>query len=164
VNLYRGGTDELKTDVAFNCNFLESAETRWKDYAALAYVGWHDSGWSRSNDCLTDTTGDQLCYFPIMYEPGTTIAKVRVKWDGTTEIDGVKLRIVKRQDSGTSTGWTPIGTHQEYYGDSVTVSEYDCTDFSIDAGYSYCIEIESVVDAAGAFLYSVGVKTGPRVM
>ena len=99
-----------------------------------------------------------------MYEPGTTVTKVRVKWDGTTGIDGVKLRIVKRQDSSTTTGWTPIGTQQEYLGDSVTVSEYNCTDFTIDAGYSYCIEIESEVGGSGAFLYCVGVETGARVM
>lgn len=143
---------------------IRGEATRWKDIAASCY-GNADWTFQSGGIGLTTATSGKLIYIPIPYEAGTTVSQIRVKWDGDGS-DGVKFRIVKRDDSSTlSTIWTVEGSQQSpTTGSSVTVTTYNIADFALVANTSYAIEVESVVSGGGnCYVYSVGIETTFRI-
>ena len=106
-------------------------------------------------------------YFQLPYLPNSILTQLRVKWQAAGNNDGVKVRLLKRDESGTAAGWTLMGAQQSYTDPSspypVTVSTYNFTDETMSANYSYVIEVESVKATTGVRLYSVGIETSKRV-
>jgi len=155
--------------------------TRWRDFSAIGSAqGWvtknlHDAGadgaaWYGNSQAapthLVCGTDGETVQFPVPYEPGSTITQVRVKWQAQGDADGVKIRILKRDESGTATAWTVVGAQQTYTDAGapydVTVSTYDVADEALSANTSYIIEVESEKAATGSNLFSVGIETSTR--
>jgi hypothetical protein len=90
-----------------------------------------------------------------------------VKWQAQGDGDGVKVRLVKRDESATATAWTVVGAQQTYTDAGspydVTVSTYDFADETMAADTSYSIEVEAEVAATGSNLFAVGIETSKRV-
>lgn len=156
-----GSEDDIASSATVRGNDLVSLEIRWKDYSAVSWVGESEWTYTSPNDYLFDASDDAYCYFPIQYEAGTIISKIRVKYAGTAGSDGIDYRVVKRLDSGTATGWTLVGALQQVTNSGVIVDTYDIPDFSIDENYSYSIEIVSVV-TVDVKLYSIGIESSLR--
>ena len=95
------------------------------------------------------------------------LTRLRVKWQAEGNNDGVKVRLVRRDESGKNIGWAVVGAQQTYTDAGtpydVTVSTCDFTDEIMSANYSYSIEVESEKTNTGTKLYSVGVETSKRV-
>jgi len=162
------------------------SETRWKDWAAVAACGaavvWDGNrgrnvGWSPGygdetgcyfyNYLLSDDDGQRV-YFPIPYEAGTILTRLRVKWCANAQDNGIKVRLVKRDESACNNAWTVVGAQQSYIdsaGDiNININTYDFADETTQANHSYTIEVESVVDnPVGVRLYSFGIETSKRV-
>ena len=186
TNLYRPSANTLKTDDAFDANGLNNTETKWKDWAAVAACGaavvWDGNrgrnvGWSPGygddggcyfyNYLLSDDYGQRV-YFPIPYEAGTILTRLRVKWCANAQDNGIKVRLVKRDETAYKDAWTVVGAQQSYIdsaGDlNININTYDFADETMQANYSYSIEVESVVDnPVGVRLYSFGIETSKRV-
>jgi len=116
--------------------------------------------------CYKDET---TTFFPIPYEPGTILSKIRVKWNALGDADGVKIRLIKRDESAVTTAFTVVGVQQTYTDAGapydVTISTYTLPAAeTMAANASYQIEIESEVAATGVNLYSVGVESTTRVL
>lgn len=142
---------------------IRGEATRWRDTAASNFP---NTSWTLdSGGTFVLTASDAaLVYIPINYEAGTTVSRIRVKWQGVNASDGVKFRIVKRDESGTATAWTVEGAQQSpATSASVTVTTYDIADFAMSTNTSYSIEVESEVVADSARLYAVGVETTFRI-
>ena len=160
--------------------------TRWKDWAAVAACGaavvWDGNrgrnvGWSPGygdeagcyfdNYLLSDDYGQRV-YFPIPYEAGTILTRLRVKWCANAQDNGIKVRLVKRDETAYNDSWTVVGAQQSYIdsaGDlNININTYDFADETMQANHSYAIEVESVVDnPVGVRLYSFGIETSKRV-
>jgi hypothetical protein len=186
VNMYRGGANLLKTDDDFSAQSVQSNSTIWQDYPAVTSahgnVAAYDvqdggptpylaTGWmvnAVNAPAYVQTGNDGSCvYFPIPYLAGSILTRARVKWQAAGANDGVKLRLVKRDESGTTTGWTVVGA-QQIYTDAgspydVTVSTYDFSDETMGANHAYAIEVESEIAASGAKLFSVGIESSKRI-
>jgi len=127
---------------------------------------WHPAA---GNDVtyMHCTVDGECRLYDIPYLSGTILTRLRVKWQADGNNDGVKVRLVKRDESGTNTGWTVVGAQQTYTDAGtpydVTVSTYDFTDETMAANYSYSIEVESEKANTGTKLYSVGAETSKRV-
>jgi hypothetical protein len=48
-------------------------------------------------------------YFQLPYLPNSVLTQLRVKWQAEGNNDGVKVRLIKRDESGTAAGWTLVG-------------------------------------------------------
>jgi len=167
---------------------VQSEATRWKDWPAASYgigLQYLDSGdyaddsivavagrtWRAGTGNATThietTVGGATALYPIHYESGTVLTRLRVKWQAVGTGDGVKVRLVRRDDSGTATAWTVVGAQQTYTDAGspydVTVSTYDFADETMAADNSYAIEVESVFSSVGVSVYAVGVETSKRV-
>ena len=156
---------DIPNNIIVSSDNLEGTATQWRSYSAMAAVGQNAATWSVNTEvtCLLTSTDGAVCYFPLDFGPGTILTRVRVKYKGATSPDGVKVRLVKRDESGTSTGWTAVGSQQTYTNNAVTVSTYDFADETISGDCSYAIEVESVVTDSETRLYSVGIETSKRV-
>jgi hypothetical protein len=163
---------------------LSGTSTLWKDWAAVSAV-LYDRGWilfmtgdasasgtfyRESFDASTYLKSEYdgtVLYFPIPYNAGTILTQLRVKWQAEGNNDGVKVRLLKRDESGTNTAWTVVGAQQTYVDSGtpfpVTVSTYDFADETMSANHSYVIEIEAKVVTAGVKLYSIGLESSKRV-
>ena len=152
---------------------LASYTTLWKDWAACAgqpsFVD--ESTWHPAMDdnmtymhCTTDT---KYLLFEIPYEAGTVLTRLRVKWQAEGMLDGIIMRLVKRNESAAGKYWTIVGAPQTYIDSTgvkqVRVTTYDLPDETMAANYSYSIEIESEKITSGVKLFSVGVETSKRV-
>ena len=163
---------------------LASYTTLWKDWAAVAKAGptWifnnvtmEPQGWTPGlngespafYNYLRTIHDADIVYFPIDYEAGTILTRLRVKWQAEGNGDGIKVRLVKRNENGTDTAWSVVGAQQTYTDAGtpydVTVSTYDFADETMAANYSYSIEIESEVASTGSRLYAVGIESSKRV-
>lgn len=138
-----------------------TAET-WIYRAAVA-AGKETPEWVDGVTYLRCSADGKRIYFVIPGEAGTILTQVSVKYQGNDATDGVKLRILKRDESGTTTAWTVVGTQQTFTGASVAVATYDVADETFVANTSYTLEIESEVAVASADLYAVGFKYSKRV-
>lgn len=114
--------------------------------------------------CLADGIST---YFPIPYEAGTILTQLRIKWQAEGNNDGVKISLAKRDESGTNTAWTTVGSQQTYTDSGspydVTVSVYDFSDETISENYSYSIEVQSEIASLGVRVFSFGIETSKRV-
>ena len=158
-------TERMRIDNAGNSQFIN---TRWKDWSAVAQCGLADPYyWIQDMQYLETTTNEARIYFPIPYEAGTILSRLRVKWLAEGESDGVKVRIVKRNESSTDGDYTTVGAQQTYtdssYPYEITVSTYDFSDETMQENYSYSIEVQSVVSSIGVKVYSIGIETAKRV-
>jgi hypothetical protein len=155
---------------------IDGTETRWRDFSAVAWAGgfMSDDGsnaWnidSSPSTAIVSTVDTQSCYFVVPYEPGTIITKIRVRWLVATDNDGLKFRLVKRDESGTTTTFTTVGAQQTVTDTTpyaVTVSTYTLPSPETMAdNTSYQIEILSTITGATSLkLYSVGIETSKRV-
>lgn len=181
TQLYRSSSGVLDTNGVF-----ASHATLWKDWAvaaagngsyfyddmAAAQRGWimyYMSGgdYHHNETHLRSTSDGDLFFTPIPFGAGTVLTRLRVKWQALGTGDGVMARLIKRDESGSAAGWTVVGAQQTYTDAGspfdVTVSAYDFADETMGAGYSYSIEVESEVVAAGVKLFAVGVETSKRV-
>ncbi len=181
-----GGTETVSSSRAVSAVGLSNSETRWKDWAAVAACGaavvWDGNrgrnvGWSPGygdeagcyfyNYLLSDDDGQRV-YFPIPYEAGTILTRLRVKWCANAQDNGIKVRLVKRDETAYNDAWTVVGAQQSYIdsaGDlNININTYDFADETMQANHSYAIEVESVVDNPdGVRLYSFGIETSKRV-
>jgi len=148
---------------------------QWKDFAAVSSMSGNrkpitfpDEGWAPNNMDhpikITCVHNDISTFLPLHYEKGTIISRVRAKFQGIGASDGIKLRIVKRDESTTDTAWTVIGSEQTWTSTSVIVSTYNPTDFEMLEDFSYAIEITSKVGVTAVSLFSVGVETNARLL
>lgn len=165
---------------------LQSNTTVWQDFSAVTAghgnVAAYDvqdggptpylvTGWmvnAINAPTYVQTVRDASCvYFPIPYLAGSVLTRARVKWQAVGTGDGVKLRLVKRDESGATTGWTVVGAQQTYTDAgapyNVTVSTYDFTDETMGMNYAYAIEVESELGSSGVNLFSVGIESSKRV-
>ena len=135
-------------------------------YASTDGNSWHPAA---GNDVtyMHCTVDGECRLYDIPYEAGTVLTRLRVKWQADGVNDGVKVRLVKRDESGTVTGWTVVGSQQTYKDTGVpwdvTVSTYDFQDETMAANYSYSIEVESEVVMTGVNLFAVGIESSKRV-
>ncbi len=175
------GTSDVRLKVCSSGN-TEFKKTRWKDWAAcgaagqnavgleiqgdggttLEYHTWYPPGRDDVSALYAAEPGIKIL-FPIDYETGTILTRLRVKYKGGGTGDGVKVRLVKRDESGTNTGWSVVGTQQSYTSANVACAVYDFADETMADNYSYSIEIESEVLSVGVYLYSAGIEAGMRV-
>lgn len=192
TNLYRSDIEELSTDGKFICGSLnsngdiEGNVARWKDYAAVAlggmnvsgyqtidnnsslysYAGWMAEG-ALSPQYIYTYTDDVSVFFPVTYEAGTVISRLRVKWQAEGQGDGVKIRLVKRDESGSAGAWTIVSASDSYTDNvpdlDVKVSVFDLPDAALSVNYSYSIEVISDVASYAVRLYSVGIETSKRI-
>lgn len=153
---------------------LTTQATKWVDIPASPYGNGTSSSthWavnSTATGIVQVETGVQPAIIPIVVLPGTTLSKIRVKWQCAASSDaGVSFGLVKRvEGSGTATSWTVVGSTQNVEtGTSVTVSSYDHTNEVTVEGTSYGIRLTPrSSDPAGVFVtvYSVGYETTARV-
>lgn len=186
VNLYRGDVNLLKTDDDLSAQSFQSNKMFWQDFSAVTSahgnVAAYDvqdggptpyvaTGWmvhAVNAPTYVETGNDGSCvYFPIPYLSGSILTRMRVKWQATGANDGVKLRLVKRDESGTSTDWMVVGSQQTYTDSAspydVTVNTYDFSDETLEVNYAYAIEVESEIAATGAKLFSVGIESSKRI-
>ena len=162
----------------------QAVKTRWKDWGAVDSahgevvsfgteniagpgLGWYPNAASAAIKlrCTADTLS---AFFPIHYEAGTILTRLRVKWQAEGANDGVKVQLTKRVETGTDTAWTVVGAEQTYTDPGavfpVTVSTYDFADETTVEGTSYRIEVKAVVATTATNLFSVGLETSQRVI
>ena len=181
TRLFRSPNSGVGTNSVYSSHAL-----LWKDWAAVAAcgtalvcdgnrgrnVGW-SPGYGDEAGCffyiylLSDDDG-QKAYFPIPYEAGTILTRLRVKWCANAQNNGIKVRFVKRDETAYNDSWTVVGAQQSYIdsaGDlNININTYDFADETMQANHSYAIEVESVVDnPVGVRLYSFGIETSKRV-
>jgi len=182
--------------VADTSGRLASYTTTWKDFPACqglnassventgqstssAGTHYHNVSVSNGDNSWRPAAGNDVTYmhctadakcllFPVLYEAGTVLTQMRVKWQAEGNNDGVKVRLVKRDENGMATGWTIVGAQRTFTDAKspydVTVSTYDLTpDETMAANHSYSIEVESEKVTSGVKLFSVGVETSKRV-
>jgi len=169
-----GGTEVVSSARAISAAGLSNTEIRWKDWASAA-CGTAYSGWCFQKaesdyvtECLFSNQDGQIVYFPIPYEAGTILTRLRVKWCANAQDNGIKVRLVKRDETAYNDAWMVVGAQLPYIdsaGDlNININTYDFADETMQANYSYSIEVESVVDnPVGVRLYSVGIETSKRV-
>jgi len=168
TNLYRGGDGILRTDGSFEGNTLHSTSAHWKDWSALAAHGYY-GGWvtDDSFSALIAENTSEKCFFTIPYETGTILSKLRIKWKAQGKNDGVKVRIIKRDESGSESLWSVVAAQQTYTDSNppfdITVSTYELAEETMQENYSYAVEVESVVESKGVKLYSFGLETIKRI-
>jgi len=149
--------------------------TIWKDVAAVAGAtgnikayGMTGQGWFPDNTlnplCLKTFDANTSCFFHIPYLPGTILLRLRFKIRGSIAIDGVKIKLLKRNESGTVSAWTTVGVEREFVSSTITVFTYDLPDEVMSANYSYCIVVNSYIEGTWAEIYSVGYETKKRVL
>jgi len=156
--------------------------TEWDSFPAVACAGpslivttsgpsefgWQP-GWNGNVflPYLYTTDSGALAHVPVPYRAGSIVTRLGVKWQAGGAEDGLKLRMVKRDESGTATAWTTVGAQQTYTDAGapydVTVSEYDLPDETLASNYSYAVEVESVVTTASSAFIAVRIETGKRV-
>jgi len=182
-----GGMERISSSGGGAFAGLNNTSTFWQDFSAVSYAhgnvagysviingtedpysmaGWMMEGIGVSTYIQTIANGATV-YFQLPYLPNSILTQLRVKWQAEGSNDGVKVRLVKRDESGTDTAWTVIGSQQTYTDPSspypVTVSTYNFADETMSANYSYLIEVESVKASTGVRLYSVGIESSKRV-
>jgi len=148
---------------------------QWKDFAAIAFAygnvepyavastRWHPNSPAVPTHLTCNTTNISV-HFPVTYESGTTITRVRLKMCGIGEEDGLRLVILKRDESSTNSAWVTVGAEQHYTAENIQVKTYDVPDFTLEANYSYQIKIFSDLNDIGLDLYSVGIETQKRLL
>jgi pectin methylesterase-like acyl-CoA thioesterase len=140
--------------------------TLWDDRSAVQLRAskrvWVPNSLSDATYLRTSANG-VVAEFPIPYNAGSILTRLRVKWQGGAANDGVKVRLAKRLESDSTPGFTTVGAEQTYIGANVTVSVYDFADETMAADTSYSIEVQSVVASREARLFSVGIETSKRV-
>jgi len=166
TTLYRPSANTLKTDGAFDANQFYASSVLWKDWAAAAGSGAFV--YDAQSMAMTTTVNGALQFFSIPYERGTVLTRLRVKWQAQGAGDGIKVRLIKRDESGTESAWTLVGAQQTYTDADapydVIVSIYDFDDETMAANHSYTIEVESAVVSAGVKLFAVGLEMSKRVI
>lgn len=116
---------------------------------------------------LVSNYSDGAAYFALDLVPGSVITDISVKWQAGGNNDGVKLRLLKRDETAVTTAWSVVGVQQTYVDAGtpfpVTLSSYTLpATETVAEGYSYQIEVQSVVATSAAYLYAVGYKTSAR--
>jgi len=166
TTLYRPSANTLKTDGVFDANQFYASSVLWKDWAAAAGSGAFV--YDAQSKAMTTTVNGTLQFFSIPYERGTVLTRLRVKWQAQGAGDGIKVRLIKRDESGTESAWTLVGAQQTYTDAEepydVAVSVYDFDDETMAANHSYTIEVESAVVSAGVKLFAVGLEMSKRVI
>ncbi|HON49466.1 MAG TPA: hypothetical protein PLI82_02615 [Candidatus Sumerlaeota bacterium] len=166
TNLYRPSANTLKTDGVFDANQFYASSVLWKDWAAAAGSGAFV--YDAQSMSMTTTVNGALQFFSIPYERGTVLTRLRVKWQAQGAGDGIKVRLIKRDESGTESAWTLVGAQQTYTDADapydVAVSVYDFDDETMAANHSYTIEVESAVVSAGVKLFAVGLEMSKRAI
>jgi hypothetical protein len=170
---YSNFAGDFNVDGTVKAESINLEKTRWKDWAACAgqpsFVDestWHPA--VDDNMTYMHCTADaKYLLFGIPYEAGTVLTRLRVKWQAEGKIDGIVMRLVKRNESATGNYWTVVGVPQTYVDGTgkqkVWVSTYNLPDETMAENYSYGIEIESEKVASGVKLFSVGAETSKRV-
>lgn len=132
-------------------------ETRWHDQIA-ASVGRGPTTTINADGSVSSSDGDTL-HFPINLLPGSIISRLRVKWQGGHASDGVSFRLVKRDESGTTTALTAVGATTSPTGSAVAVTEYDVADETVAADHSYSLEVAMIVTNTSVTVFAAGVQT-----
>lgn len=162
-------TPEYTLDVNGN---IQAQNTQWKDWAASAKAGTASGAiptstyWTQQNSGqnLQTLSNNAYLLFPIEYEAGTVLTRLRVKWQGGHAADGVKFSLLKRTESGTTVAFTTVGAEQTPAASaSVTVTTYDFADETMSADTSYSIRVDAVLAVTSVLVYSVGVESSKRV-
>lgn len=106
---------------------------------------------------------DKSLYFPVNYRPGTLITRLCIKFKGISadpqSQNGIRMRFIKRDEMQTIE-WTTVGVEQTYTnGTLLTTVIYDMPDVVIENGYSYAVEVTSLIDDQGIEVYMIGIET-----
>lgn len=149
--------------------------SQWKDWAAIAaaqgnvwaFEGAGNSWHPDQNDSptfLNCEANNISIFFPIPYEKGSLLTRLRVKHGADAADHGVKVSLLYRDEDSSDTAWTLHGAEQTYTIAAVTVSVYDFADLLMLENYSYMIKVKSVSIADVCRLYSVGIETRIRLL
>lgn len=118
------------------------------------------SNWSSPNSSLasepfvSSAVNGGILVVPIFAASGGVLSAVRVKYQGDGASGGVKLRLYKRLESGTTTSMTQFGSTQTMLSASTVSTTYTlASPQTIDADTCYYAEIESVVTGGTVTLY-----------
>ena len=136
----------------------------WQDFAAASWGVGTTGTWTTSGTKVSTTSDGEFFDFPVVVMPGDVIDEIRVKWQGDNAGDGVAFQLQKRDDSGTGTSWTGVGSTGSADSASVTVTTVTGINETVATGYSYIIRVVAHVGVTGTNVYSAGVKKSKRVL
>ncbi len=171
INWGSPGAIGCSTPSSGNFTTLAANTTVWKDWAATSYYDSGSASWQLDSygslNRLKGMGNNYVVGFMIPYNAGSVITRIRARWQAWGDNDGIKLSLLKRDETGTASGFTTVGAEQTYIDSAspydITLSTYDLPDETTQSGYSYIIQIKCVKATTGAYLYSVGVETSKRV-
>lgn len=142
---------------------LLSRGQRWHHFTVLGSAGSH-VGWTSGGAAVHADTAGAIAHFEIALGEDTLIHAIRVKWQADDEGDGVRVRLLKRDESGTASAFTTVVSDVDFTGG--TAVEVDTHMLSpavaIEADTAYLLQVESIVAGTGVSLYSWGVETSER--
>ncbi|HUS88823.1 MAG TPA: hypothetical protein VMW91_05540 [Desulfosporosinus sp.] len=115
---------------------------------------------------LTSTTNGTLFIYNFEESPGTNIELVSVKWSGSNTGNGIKTRLLKRDETAATYDMSVVQDFQVFIraamDPEIQVSSIPIDPFTIDQQYSWYLEITSIVSAGYSMLMSLNISTRLR--
>lgn len=149
--------------------------THWKDIAVVSVAPvkqkgislfpnskWHITKDTKSSFLRSKRNNDKIM-FAVPYEMGTVLKAIRVKFDGEHNENGIKIKLIKRNEINSDINWTIVGEEKIFRAGEINTSVLDFHEEVMEENHSYCIEITSVIKRGGIKLHSIGIQTTKRV-
>lgn len=117
-----------------------------------------DAGWASLADCTgARATGSGLIGIARLdLKVGTALTAIGVKYQGSASDDGVKIELVRRDESGNATAWSVLDASANQTNTAVT--NYTLTlgaTRTVEANYTYAIRVTSEVGTTGATVFAL---------
>ncbi|MBX3730138.1 MAG: hypothetical protein KF858_13220 [Candidatus Sumerlaeia bacterium] len=149
-------------DVRVVGNLLLEQE-RWQDRAALASVGFRDA-WTATTDALETTSAEARAWFAVDATPGSEVTAVRVKWFGAGAEDVLRVRLLERDETGTTGTFGVVGSEQVLDPEGVVqVDTYVLpAALTVSEGRSVVLELVGQSESSVVRVYAWGVRASRR--
>lgn len=146
----------------------------WKDWAVCSLFPLGESsfgitgkrGWHIEDDkqtYLRCSSDDKSLLLPIPYFSGSRLNGIRIKFQGEGKGDGIKIRLLMRDELGKNGEWSVAGNEKSFTSSEINTAVYEFPDEELKQNFSYSVEIISIKDKKGVKVFSVGLRTSKRV-
>lgn len=107
-------------------------------------------------------------YVPVLYQPGSILYAVKVRWGGGGTGDGIYANLQRRQGEGTNKYFSDVTTVNTFTRGATDpeqqVSSLSDFPITLDQGYSYVIHLTSQVAASYSEIYDLIIYTNQRLL
>jgi len=99
---------------------------------------------------------------------GSIICDMRIKVRAVKSGDGIRVKVMRRDEDTIATPYTQVGDTLSWDASSdmtePALIDFELVPVTIEAGYSYVIQIINYGEAGIVYLYALGIQTARRIL